>query len=245
MSVADLAEKAQASEGSVIQLCQHIGFKGFQDLKIALAKEVGGARALVHEDIDPADGVSEVVTKIIAGHVRALEDTRKVMDPGAVSAAVTAFIKARRIEVYGIGTSAPIAEGAAYRLRRLGLPAFALTDSHGQAVSAAFAGGDAAVLTISHSGRTIETLSATRLAKEAGARTIVITNYGRSPLIEHADIVLHTAAREARYGMEAMSSRIAQLAVIDILYAAVALKRWAPSLEAIDIAHTVIAAKRI
>lgn len=45
------------------------------------------------------------------------------------------------------------------------------------------------------SGSTHETVMATRLAKEAGARTICITNFGRSPIQAYADIVLTTMVR--------------------------------------------------
>jgi DNA-binding MurR/RpiR family transcriptional regulator len=175
----------------------------------------------------------------------ALEETRKVLDSAAVARAVDAILGARRVEIYGIGTAAPIAQDAAYRFIRLGLPVACVVDSHAQAVSGGFAGREAATLTISHSGRTVETLAATRNAKAGGATTIVITNFGRSPLLEHADIVLHTAARETRFRMEAMSSRTAQLAVIDILYASIVLKRWDGSLKAIDKAHRILSTKRV
>jgi DNA-binding MurR/RpiR family transcriptional regulator len=51
-------------------------------------------------------------------------------------------------------------------------------------------------LTVSHSGSTHETLAATRLAKKAGASTICIANYGKSPIKSYADVLLHTMARE-------------------------------------------------
>ncbi|NWG25431.1 MAG: MurR/RpiR family transcriptional regulator [Pseudorhodoplanes sp.] len=245
MSVAELAGKASASEGSVVQLCQSIGARGFQELKIALAKEIAVARELLHEDIVKTDDIPSAIGKIMASNSMAIEETQKVLDPAEVGKAVNAMLRAKRIEIYGIGTAAPIAQDAAYRFMRLGLPTACVVDSHAQAVSASFAGRETTTLTISHSGRTVETLASTRNAKLSGATTIVITNFGRSPLLDHADIVLHTAAQETRYRMEAMSSRIAQLAVIDALYASIALKRWEPSLKAIDTAHRIIATKRV
>ncbi len=245
MSISDLAGKASASEGSVVQLCQSIGARGFQELKIALAKEVAVARELLHEDIIKTDDTASAINKIMASNAMALEETRKVLSVAEVEKAADAMLRARRIEIYGIGTAAPVAQDATNRLVRLGLPVACVVDAHTQAVSATFAGRETTTLTISHSGRTTDTLAAVRNAKAGGATTIVITNYGRSPILDHADIVLHTAARETRFRMEAMSSRIAQIAVIDILYASIALKRWDASLKAIDKAHRVISTKRI
>lgn len=244
MSASEIAAAVQASEGSVIGLCQQIGARGFAELKIAVAQEIAISRALLHEAITPGDSTSDVVAKFTASHAVALEDTAKVLDTAEIDRAATYLAAAERIEFYGIGTSAPIAEDAAYRFLRLGLSTKAVTDSHGQAVSAAFTGPHVATVTISHSGRTHETLEATRLAKEAGAHTICITNYGKSPLQQHCDVVLYTAAQETKYRMEALSSRIAELFVIDVLYARLALARWETSLAAIQKSYDVLATKR-
>lgn len=39
-SVTELAEVAEVGEASVIRLCRDLGFKGFQDFKLALAADV-------------------------------------------------------------------------------------------------------------------------------------------------------------------------------------------------------------
>lgn len=245
MSITELAATAKASEGSVIGLCQQIGASGFSELKIAIAKEMSVGKALLHEDIGPADGTAAIVQKIAGSHVTAIEETLKVLDTKAIDKAVGLLAKAQRIEFYGIGTAAPIAEDAAYRFLRLGCAAKAVTDSHAQAVSAGFTGPGVATVTISHSGRTNETLTCTRLAHESGAKTICITNYGRSPIQEHCDVVLHTSARETRYRMEALSSRIAQMVIVDILYARLAVTRWELSLAAIRRSYDILATKRV
>lgn len=245
MSIGDLAKAARVSEGSVIGLCQQMGAKGFPEFKIAIAREIGTSRELLHEDIERGDDSRTVIAKIAASHRMAIEDTMKVLDPVAVDRAVALLRDARRIEVYGIGTAAPIAEDAAYRFLRLGLDARAMVDSHSQAVSAAFTGPGITTITISHSGRTRETLMATRIARSAGARTICITNFGKPPLLRYSEVALFTAAVETRYRMEAMASRVAQLVVIDSLYARLALEAWGPSLEAIERSYAVLSEKRL
>src|SRR5262249_59062395 len=105
-----------------------------------------------------------------------------------------AILKARRVEVYGIGSAASIAEDANYRLLRIGIESKVIVDSHVQAISAALTGPDVAVVTVSHSGSTHETVTATRLAKEAGAPPNFITKHRRPPLLAHADNVLPPTA---------------------------------------------------
>jgi DNA-binding MurR/RpiR family transcriptional regulator len=244
MSITELAEQTDASEGSVVALCQQVGARGFQQLKIALAGDIVQPVQFIHEDLGRNDPPKTVVAKVFASGLQAMNDTLKILDIGALETAARAIRASRRTEVYGIGSSAPIAEDAAYRLLRIGIDARAVVDSHVQAISASLTGPDVVVLTISHSGATHETVSATRLARESGAITICVTNYGRSPILAHAAIVLHTMAKETRFRTEAMTSRIAQLAVIDSLVASVALLDHDRSVKTLRKTFDVLSGKR-
>lgn len=244
MSVTEVAERAEASEGSVISLCRQLGARGFQQVKIALARDLVQPVQFIHEDLARSDDTGTVIEKIFGSDLQALHDTMKVLDRSAMERAVAAIRKARRIELYGIGSAAPIAEDANYRLLRIGIESKVVVDSHVQAISAALAGPDVATITISHSGSTLETVTATRLAKEAGATTICITNFGKSPLLAHADIVLNTMARETQFRTEAMTSRIAQLAVIDALIACLSLADYDKAVATIGRTFDVLSTKR-
>lgn len=244
MSVTEVAERASVSEGSVIALCRQLGVRGFQHLKIELARTLVRPEQVIHEDLEPGDSPATIIRKVLESGRQALQDTLAVMDPEALGRAAALLGAARRIEVYGIGSSAPVAEDTHLRLLRIGLDSRLAVDSHVQAISAALAGPEVATLTFSHSGSSVETVTATRLAREAGARTVVITNVGRSPLLAHAEVVLHTAARETRYRTEAMTSRIAQIAVADALVSCVALARGAGALDALRRTFEVLSLKR-
>lgn len=243
-SVTEVAHRSGASEGSVIALCQQLGARGFQELKIALARDLVQPVQFIHEDLDPGDDVGTVIEKIFRSDMQALQDTLKVLDRKAMARAVAAIRGARRVEIYGIGSAAPIAQDANYRLLRIGIESKVEIDSHIQAISATLTGPDVAVITVSHSGSTIDTVTATRLAREAGATTICITNYGRSPLLAHADIVLHTIAKETQFRTEAMTSRIAQLAIVDALVASLALADHDRAIRTIARTFDVLSTKR-
>lgn len=223
MSVTELADATEVSEGSVINFCRGIGLSGFQHLKLSLAQEIVQPMQFIHEDVSPDDDMASICRKVFHSGMEALRDSLSVLAPQSLGQAVDAIRAAKRIEIYGIGSSAPVAEDAHYRMLRIGLDARAVTDSHVQAISASRCDPDVATITISHSGATHETIAATRLAREAGAKTIVITNFARSPIQAYADIVLFTMARETQFRTEAMTSRIAQLCTVDALIVALAL----------------------
>ena len=244
MSVTELSEATASSEGSVVNFCQKMGLSGFQQLKLSLAQETVQPIQFIHEDLAQGDDTALVCRKIFHSGIQTLRDTLSVLDPMVLSQAVRAFRAAKRIEIYGIGSSAPVAEDAQYRMLRIGLEAKAVTDSHIQAISASRTSPEVAVLTVSHSGATHETVVATKLAKAAGATTVAITNYGRSPLQAYADFVLFTMARETLFRTEAMTSRIAQLCVVDALIAALALEDYETSVATLQSTFDVLSIKR-
>lgn len=245
MSVTEVSERCGVSEGSVVKLCQQLGARGFQQIKIAIARELVPSMEFIHEDLATDDDLATIARKIFSSGLQALQDTMKALSIDELQRAIGAIRKAKRVEVFGIGSAAPIAEDANHRLLRIGIDSRVGVDSHQQAITASLCTTSSAVLTISHSGSTLETLEATRLAKEAGAATIVITNYGRSPILKHADIVLNTLARETHFRSEAMTSRIAQLAIVDALIAGLALSDYTRSVNAIKRTFEVLASKRV
>ena len=244
MSITDVAELADASEGSVVSLCRRLGASGFQELKILLARDLVEPVRFIQQDLHEEDSIERVSDLIFMAHAQSLAETRRLISIEALERAVRVIRAAGRIEVYGIGRSAPIAEDLAYRLLQIGLRATAAVESHVQAVSASMTSPDVAAITISHSGSTVETVLATRLAKEAGAKTIGITRYGKSPLQRYCDVTIHTVANETRYRPEAMSSRVAQLAIIDVLVSSCALVDPTKSVEHLERSARVIAEKR-
>jgi RpiR family carbohydrate utilization transcriptional regulator len=245
MSVTEVAEQSRASEGSVVGLCQLVGARGFQEVKLSLARDLVQPIQFIHEDLQRGDSTAAIIDKIFQSDVQALQDTRKAIDVVALERAVAAIRRAKRVEVFGIGSAAPIAEDANYRLLRIGINSRASVDSHVQAITASLADADVAVISVSHSGSTVETLTAARLAKQAGATSIVITNFGKSPLLAHADIVLNTMARETQFRTEAMTSRIAQLAIVDALIACLALADYERAVETISKTFEVLSTKRV
>lgn len=244
MSITELAEQTHAAEGSIIGLCRRAGVAGFQELKILLARDLVEPIRFIQEDLREGDSFDVVADRIFAAHAASLTETRPLLSGDTLGAAVRAIRRASRIEIYGIGSSAPIAQDLAYRLMQLGLDAKALTDSHVQAVAAAMSGPGVTTITVSHTASTIETVTASRYAKEAGARTIGITRLGKSPLARYCDILLYTVAKETTFRPEAMSSRVAQLAVIDTLVSCCALADPERSIERLQHSNRVLSAKR-
>ena len=106
---------------------------------------------------------------------------------------------------------------------RFGVSTVAYSDTHIQLMAAAVLTAQDVLVVISNSGSSIELLDAVSIAKENGAKVIVITRAG-SPLAQFADCELALAAQEDAHRYSPMVSRSLQLAVIDILAIGLALR---------------------
>jgi DNA-binding MurR/RpiR family transcriptional regulator len=125
----------------------------------------------------------------------------------------------------------------------LGLDAVAPPDVHVQHVTARLlAPGDVCV-TVSHTGATSESLAATAAAAEAGATTVAITSFARSPLTELADHSIIAGSAETQYRVEAMTSRLLHIAVLDAIFVLVARGVTGRS-NALDLTAQVLASHR-
>ncbi|MQA17482.1 MAG: SIS domain-containing protein, partial [Pseudonocardiaceae bacterium] len=157
-----------------------------------------------------------------------------------VEPVVEAVATARRISLFGLGASAFAAQDLQQKLLRIDRPALAVTDPHLALTSAALlTAGDVAVA-VSHSGETAEVVGWLRVAREHGATTVAVTNYAKAPLSEHAGLLLTTAAQESTFRSGAMASRIAQLAVVDCIYLAVAQRSYDASVAALTATHHAV-----
>jgi RpiR family carbohydrate utilization transcriptional regulator len=224
LSIAELAERSGSSDSSIIRFCRRIGYKGFQDLKINIAKDAMRPEKQIQEGIELNDKVTTIKKKISESSVQAIYDTLEVLQDDELEKAIDAIAKARLIEIYGTGGSGPIALDAQHKLLKIGIKTLAYIDVFLQSMSASVLTPQDVVLAISHTGTNLDILHAAGLAREQGATVISITNFSKSPITKVAHINLFTAAPETMFRTDAMASRIAELVIIDVIYTAIALR---------------------
>jgi len=244
LTVTELAERTNTSESTVVRLCQKIGYKGYQEFKIVLARDLVGPTREIHSSIEPGDDLTTIKTKVFQANAQALRDTIEVLDDEQLGRAVDALAGARRLEIYGVGGSGPLALDAYHKFLKLGLRSIALSDGDLMAMSSSLLRADDVALGISHTGASRDVTDALGRAKASGATTICITHRPSSPITKVSDIVLVTAAQQTAFRSDASSSRIAQLTIIDTLYVGVAHKNHDRALEMIERTRQATAAKR-
>ncbi len=201
-SLAETSEFAEVGQASIIRLCRDLGHPGFGDLKIALSADIAlrrtrdGDLARVHP-LQPS--TAEVLQQSIS-------DTNALIDEAALARVVEKLARAKRIDLFGLGMSGLVSEMMAYRFLRLGYPANATRDpvlAHEVSIGL---GKTSAVIALSQSGATPETVRFLKTGREAGAFTLAITGYSRSALAQFADeVMLMGRLPASSYGGSLMS----------------------------------------
>ncbi|TJY42175.1 MurR/RpiR family transcriptional regulator [Cohnella pontilimi] len=219
MTITELAGRTGSSTATISRFCRTFHSQNFPEFKRKLAAELAGqSGAAQYQDIVAGNPLPDIVSAITANHLRSLTDTTRLLDLAQLRQAIDALHRAKRIDLYGSGTSGVVAQDFFSKLIRIGKAAAVFSDPHMQMTSAASLDSRDAAVGISYSGETPETIQALRCASERGARTISITRFGTNPLAAVADVRLFTSSSEAGMRRGDMASRMAQLHVVDILF---------------------------
>jgi RpiR family carbohydrate utilization transcriptional regulator len=225
MSVIEMSNRIGVSEATIVKFSQKIGFKGFQQLKIALAIGINETEQSVYGDIEVTDNLLTIKEKIFKNNQEALKDTNALLDIDVLENVISVIEKAGRVYFFGIGASNFVALDAQQKFLRIGLNAFAFTDGHLQVSNSALTKQNDVAIGISHSGKTNEVIACLHLAKSNGSTCIAITNDPGSPLARMADINLYTVTKEGKFRLGAISSIVAQLTIIDAVFIPISLRR--------------------
>lgn len=223
MTAKELANTCGTVPSAVNRMCKSIGVDGFAKLKISLASDI--SRTDVNEkDIpfDKNDTPKMIFNKVFNSGINTLKNTYQMLDFETVEKMAKMIASAKRVFIFGVGTSSVIAIDAAYRFSQLSVQAYAYTDILQMNVMAKnMRSGDVA-MGISHSGTTKAVVDAMRDAKQAGAQTISITSFTKGLLYKESDYSVSVYADEKNYPVEAVSARVAHICVIDALMLTVA-----------------------
>ncbi len=220
MTVAELAAASGTSDATVSRFCRRCGFKSFQNLKMALAREVLEDRQKaiqVSNDIDRTDK-GQSLQNILANKVAELTETVNLMDEEALEQALRLLEQADLVQVAAVGNTAPTALDCAFKLNQLGIRAVSGTIWEGETARAFNLTDRDVLLAISNSGTSRRLQALAEGVKENGSKIIVVTNNRASPLALLSDVVLVTATREKLLTEDFWFSRIPAMLVVEVLY---------------------------
>ena len=196
------------------------------------------------EDIHPGDEPDAVMRNICLSSIQAIEQTMAIADLRELERAVDLLCRAQRVDFYGVGSSGLAAMDAGSKFSRIRKTCIAHADPHSQILTALTMRPEDVAVLISYSGETNDILSLAGEIKKIGTTIITLTRCGKNSLSSMADICLCRSSTETLLRSGAMSSRIAQLCVIDVLSVGVSLLRSDEVLSNLTKSRDAIANKR-
>lgn len=221
----EIASACGVSETTVLRFLHKIDFNSYQLFKISLTQELSkDTPSIVYEDINYEDSTKEIMGKIISSTIRSLNDSKEAIDSEELERFVNKIIDANKILIIGVGASASIASDLFHKLMKLGLNVVFNNDPHLINILAMSLAPDDFLIVFSHSGESREVLDGVSIAQEEKCPIGAVTSYSKSTLANKADYILCSSSLETKFRSDAMTSRIIQLVIIDIIYVSIVTK---------------------
>ncbi|MCK5501471.1 MAG: MurR/RpiR family transcriptional regulator [Tritonibacter mobilis] len=226
MTIAELAGAVGVSTPTVVRFCRSMGCDGFREFKLRLAQNLATSlQYLAPSHRDVSEGGAGAVDQVLGALYATVNVMRQQIVPERMDAAVQALTEAGQIVVAGVGGgSTMVAQEAANRMFRLGIPAVAVSDSYLLQMRAATLGTNDVLLLVSTSGAADEVVSAAGIAGGYGATVVAITRPG-SRLAQEATIAIEADLPEDPDILKPTASRYAHLVIVDALAMSVAQAR--------------------
>lgn len=244
-----LAERTGTSESTITRLATAAGYRGYRDLRTAVAVAAGAAAEaaadspsrLVTSDITRDDDIEATVTKLAAEECAAVGDTAATLDRDALTRAAEMIVAARSVTVIGIAASGLVALDLAGKLARIGVLAQAVVEGHAAMTAAVVLRPDDLLVVVSSSGSTLDVLEPLHVAQDRGVSTVAVTARPGSPVTAADVTLLSVSSRESALRPAAMASRTGQMFVIDVLFTLVSQRTFDRAHAAIEESWRVLA----
>lgn len=206
INIRELADHTHSSTSTITRFCKKIHCDSFVDFKIRLSREA-----------NKPSGESNSFTQVQNIYNEIVNSTADMMHQEDFENVVQMIKTAKRVQVYGLGSSGLSALEFKYRLMRMNITIDAMTDSHMMIMSAALLGKNDLIIGLSNSGQTTEIIDALKIGKRNGVATISITNYKHTPLTDISDISLYTPSLHRMGDTQFINSQLAIIYVLDVL----------------------------
>ena len=223
-SIAELSEKCNVSEASIIRFTKKVGFTGYYQMKIRIAKTLFKEDKKKVQRINPKNtyDLKQIVLDIT---LKNITDSFNTISDKNLAKALDLIEKSKNVYFFAAGNSIPVAMEAAYKLGKIGIgtfcpliPELALTHARNMKK------GDIAFL-ITRSGDSRLLTSAINILKQQSIPSICMCNYQKSPVANEADILLMTAAHYNILDNNFDTSKSAEHTIIDLLFYNLAFRR--------------------
>lgn len=236
----ELSTEIGTSQSSIYQFVKKIGYGGFQDFKIDIARNFNYQpasqdlnRMTGADDINPNDTSLDIAQKVLQSNIYSLSNSIQFLTEELLDKVLAIIYSAKTLHFYGQGGSSIVAFDSFHKFIRTKYRCNYISDYHMQLSFVTKLTSEDCVFIFSHSGQTKESINLARQTKKTPAKIIALTGNSGSELATLADEAIIVLTEENLFRTESLASRISYLTVIDILYTNVMYHNYDQNIESI------------
>lgn len=225
MTASKLGSTVGVSESTVVRFAVELGYNGYPEMQKAMQEMVMNRLTSVQrmEIANDRIGKEDVLTKVLQADADKIRQTCETISREHFSAAVEALVRARRIYLLGVRSTATLAQFAGYYMNYMFDNVQVITSSGPGEMFERLVGvtADDVVLAFSFPRYSSSTIKAAQYCRNVGATVVGVTNSALSPLAQHCDYVLIGKSDM----VSLVDSLVAPLSVVNALLVALASAR--------------------
>lgn len=225
MTASKLGAAVNVSESTVVRFAIELGFDGYPEFQRAMQNIIRNHLKSFQriEVTNQLIGGGDVLEKVLASDMEKIKHTLDAVDRTAFDAAVDQLIAAKNIYVFGVRSSASLANFLSYSLRMVFDNVRMIQSTSGSEVFEQMLGigKNDVLIAISFPRYSNRVVTAVEYAHRARADVIALTDSPSSPIAAYANQLLTAQSDMASF----MDSLVAPLSIINALIVALSRKR--------------------
>lgn len=212
-NVSELAKQSGVSDATVVRMCHHIGYTGYYQFRITLARDLGKRQ---YDNEEPSKS-ADAIEKLLAEYAEGIIAIGKRIDIDVIGDCVKLLKNCQQAHILAVGNTSPLAQYMGYRLGKIGIRCTYNVASEYFMNHINLADKEDILIAISKSGITEQIVQGMEFGKNKGLKSIAITASIHSPVAELADYILLTSGQEEPFHYYKGSAHLNETAVIDAL----------------------------
>ncbi|GAA0099775.1 MurR/RpiR family transcriptional regulator [Paraclostridium bifermentans] len=220
LSAKEIGEITNTSAATLIRFSKKLGFESLNEMKLKLSMSLRDIKEKADfEYINKKLETTDIIYGIKKSIDKVMDKTVNLIQEEDLEKAIELLSKAKNIYIYSVGVSGLVGQDFYYKLSRINKRCIAHVDTHLQITASILMEPEDVAVAISYSGTTKEVIKCVENANKNNVPVISITKASISNKLEDlSDITLKVPYVEKSLREGAMSSRISQLAIIDMLF---------------------------
>lgn len=209
MNITIFAKNCNVSTATVTRFCQKVNCQSFANLKIMLSS-INLTSSSVTTKNDP-------LYKVHSFYIDIINTTKNIVNIDDLKILYNKIKNAKRIYIYGLGSSGLTGTEFMLRLIRMGFHCQAITDSHLMIINSSILNQNDLVIALSCSGETLDVINAVQLAQKNKCFVASITSFPTSTLALNSDFFIITPHSKLLTKNSFINSQFSTIYIIDVL----------------------------